>query len=176
MRVDLPAELSPTRPRTSPGNSRRSTSASARTGPKALLILRISMMGCPGELFSSGTRAPLQNRLLGEQAFKDRPQGGCLAEPDIADHGEDEDETDKDIDPMLGQHKGCSVGANDLKRKQAAQESDDGSTGKRADDGAEPAEYRTPADTHRCDGVKFPDLAGGRDEVLVERNVDNARK
>src|SRR5688572_27740794 len=110
MSVDLPAELSPTRPRTSPGNRRRSTSASARTAPKALLMPRISMIGCSTAIDCSSTGAAPNKRSPGEQAFDGRRHDRSLAQPDIADHGEQQYQADEHIDPMLGQHEGGAVG------------------------------------------------------------------
>src|SRR5205823_891317 len=94
MRVDLPAELSPTSPSTSPGYSLRSTSTSALTGPKDLLMPRISTIGL--DRTSSGIRSD-------PPAHEDAGQGTPIdpSHPDVAQNGGDEDDADEHVDPML---------------------------------------------------------------------------
>ena len=78
------------------------------------------MIGCRAEsVLLKHERALRERSLRGKQAFQDGAKAIGLAEPDVAKHREDEDEADEDIDPMLGQHERCPVGADDLKRKQA---------------------------------------------------------
>src|SRR5688572_7479141 len=135
----------------------------------------ISMIGF-AELASSSTGAALLERPPSHQVFQSCSQRSRLAEPDVAEDREDQDEADEDVHPVLRQHEGRAVGANDLKRKERAQQRYHGSAGQGADDRAEAAKDGSAADDDGRNGVEFAKLAGCRDEAAIKSNVNDSGK
>src|SRR5688500_7204845 len=113
MSVDLPAELSPTRPRISPGYSMRSTSRRARTAPKDLLMPLISTMGVRGAgargAGASGACSGMSGFHCGDSPVGEPVSPGAenvgLPDPDVDQHGNNQDQTDEDVHPVLRQHE-----------------------------------------------------------------------
>src|SRR5688572_16721461 len=90
-----------------------------------------------------------------------------LTQPDVDQHGADQNDADEDVDPVLRHAE-----ALDVKLKQGPDKGDHGGAGEGAYHGAVAAEDRAAADDHRSDRVELPELPRNRVEAAEIGDVD----